>query len=443
MTLTENLIDLIESKPITEQDLETAALFVLDAVANAIAGKATPPGEKLRRWGRANGADAGRQALLLGAFAHILETDDLHRASVVHPGCVVVPAAWTVAKREGATGRALLRATLKGFEAACRVGMAVGAGHYRIWHNTATCGPYGSAYAAGSLLGLEPPALADALGNAGSQSAGFWQFLETGAMTKHLHAGRASEAGVVAADLAALGFTGPPAILEGSKGFFAATCPDPEPAAVLRAPDAPWQLAQTSIKPWPSCRHTHPAIDAARGLRSTVKPERIAKIEVETYPAALDVCDRPHPTTDYEAKFSLQHTVAASLALEAMDFDAFGDAARNKLAPLRAKVYCRIGEPYAAAFPTAWGSAVTLTLTDGRRARATREHAKGDPEAPLSRREMLDKARMLLRFGGIREPDAIEQSILALAGDAALPAIESGSVVCVTSARNTKPPESR
>ncbi len=102
-----------------------------------------------------------------------------------------------------------------------------------------------------------------ALGNAGTQSSGLWQFIETGAMSKHLHAGRAAEAGVTAAELAALGFTGPPAILEGAKGLFAGACPDADPDAVTRDPNAPWQLRATSIKPWPCCRHTHPAIDAA------------------------------------------------------------------------------------------------------------------------------------------------------------------------------------
>lgn len=100
----------------------------------------------------------------------------------------------------------------------------------------------------------------------------------------------------MAADLARLGFTGPPAILEGAKGFFAATCPDADPPAVIRAPDTPWQLLQTSLKPWPSCRHTHPAIDAAQSLQSQIADlGRIDRIEVETYPAALDVCYRPEP----------------------------------------------------------------------------------------------------------------------------------------------------
>ncbi len=421
MTLTEGLTELIESKAIKAQDLENATLFVLDAIANLLAGRNTAPGGKLLTWGSANGGDAGRRAFLMGALTHILETDDLHRASVVHPGCVVVPAAWTVAEREGISGQGLLTAVLKGFEAVCRIGMAVGPGHYRIWHNTATCGPFGSAYAAGALIGLSPGAMVHALGNAGSQAAGLWQFLETGAMTKHLHAGHAAEAGVVAADLALLGFTGSPAILEGNKGFFRATCPDPDPEAVLRAPQAPWQLLQTSLKPWPSCRHTHPAIDAAQELRPVAPLEKIERIEVTTYSAALDVCDRPAPTTDYEAKFSLQHCVTAALALEEIDFRAFGREGRESLAAVRGKVHCEVAAPFAAAYPTAWGSAVTVVLRDGSRYRAERRHAKGDPEAPLTRTELMAKARSLLAYAGIKQPDALIAAILGLAKDQPLP----------------------
>ncbi len=316
-TLTQGLAELIMAKPVTAGDLEQAALLTLDALANALAGRATEPGAILLRWaGASASADAARRAFLLGALTHILETDDLHRASVVHPGCVVVPAAWAVAVREGIRGHAMLNAVLWGFEAATRVGMAVGPSHYRIWHNTATCGPYGSAMATAALLGLDFAAAVHALGNAGAQSAGLWQFLETGAMTKHLHAGRAAEAGVLAAELAHFGFTGPPAILEGVKGWFTASCPDADPEAVLRAPDDPWQLLQTSVKPWPSCRHTHPAIDAAQELRQRIVAGTIEQVEVDVYPAALEVCNRPAPQTDYEAKFSLQHCVAAALARE-------------------------------------------------------------------------------------------------------------------------------
>lgn len=422
LTLTQQLTELIAAKPITTADLEHAALLTLDGLANALAGRVSEPGGILLRWaGETVVADAARRAFLLGALTHILETDDLHRASVVHPGCVVVPAAWAVAAREGIRGHAMLKAVLWGFEAATRVGMAVGPSHYRIWHNTATCGPYGSAMAAAALLQLDAPATVHALGNAGTQSSGLWQFLEAGTMTKHLHAGRAAEAGVLAADLARFGFTGPPAILEGAKGWFVATCPDADPDAVTRDAGGPWQLLRTSIKPWPSCRHTHPTIDAAQELRHRVVAGTIEQVEVETYPAALEVCDRPLPQSDYEAKFSLQHCAAAALTRENVDFAAFTQSARAELADLRERVVVRVAEPYASAYPQAWGGAVTVTVRGGERVTARRTHAKGDPEAALSPVELIAKARMLMAYGGVREPDRLIDAILALSDDSVLP----------------------
>ncbi|HCB15251.1 MAG TPA: MmgE/PrpD family protein [Gammaproteobacteria bacterium] len=421
-TLTQQLTGLIMAKPVAAADLEQAALLTLDAMANAMAGRISEPGVILLRWAGATGVtDAERNAFLLGSLTHILETDDLHRASVVHPGCVVIPAAWAVAVREGIRGHAMLKAVLWGFEAVTRIGMAVGPSHYRIWHNTATCGPYGSAMAAAALLQLDPATIVHALGNAGTQSSGLWQFLEAGTMTKHLHAGRAAEAGVLAADLARFGFTGPPNILEGAKGWFTATCPDAEPEAVTRNPEAPWQLLQTSIKPWPSCRHTHPAIDAARELRHQVVAEAIEQVEVETYAAALDVCDRSLPQSDYEAKFSLQHCVAAALTREAIDFATFTGTARAELAALRERVTLRLAEPYASAYPYAWGSAVTVITRGGERLTVRRTHAKGDPEIPLSPVELIAKARMLMNYGGVHEADRLIDAILALSDDSVLP----------------------
>ena len=421
-TLTRQLTELIMAKPITAADRQHAALLTLDALANSLAGRASEPGAMLLRWAVATGSDdAEHHAFLRGALTHILETDDLHRASVTHPGCVVVPAAWAVAARTGQRGHALLKAVLWGFEAMTRIGMAVGPTHYRIWHNTATCGPYGSAMAVAALLPLDAPTTVHALGNAGTQSSGLWQFLDTGAMTKHLHAGRAAAAGVLAADLAQVGFTGPPAILEGAKGWFAATCPDADPGAVTRNPDDLWQLRQTSIKPWPSCRHTHPVIDAACELRGMPISE-IEQVEVATYPTALEVCDRPLPDSDYAAKFSLQHAVAAALGLDQVDFfGAFTEQARLALATLRERIRVRAAEPYASAYPHAWGGAVTVTLRSGESRTARRTHAKGDPEVALSPDELIAKARMLMSYGGVEAPERLIEAILALADDAALP----------------------
>ena len=421
-TLTQRLAGLLATKPIADADRRAASLFVLDAMANALAGRNSEPGRILLDWAKGKPA-ADDSGFVTAALTHILEIDDLHRLSVTHPGCVVVPAAWAIATRLGRRGRDLLDAVIVGYEAMCRIGNAVGPLHYKVFHNTATCGPFGSAAAVARLLQLDETAMVHALGNAGTQAAGLWQFLETGAMSKHLHAGHAAEAGARAAELGAFGFTGPPAILEGEKGFFRGLCPDADPEVVLRDPDGPWELRRTSIKPWPSCRHTHPAIDAASSLRGAIGNRDVARVSVETYRAALDLCDRPLPDSAYAAKFSLQHCVAAALALPKVDFASFEPAARANLAALRATVECRVSDRFATAYPRDWGSAVTVTLNDGAELVAERRHAKGDPEAPLDEAAMREKAAMLLRHGGVAAPDATVDAILALTDDAALPTL--------------------
>ena len=420
-TLTEGLVSLIRSKPVAQSDLDAMVPIVLDGVANMLAGRETEPGRILRRWS-ADKRDPGRRAMAMGGCMHVLEVDDLHRGSVTHPGCVVIPAALALAGR--ASGETFLRAVLQGFEAVCRVGMSVGRMHYKVWHNTATCGPFGAAMAAAALLDLDDEAAVHALGNAGTQSAGFWEFLNTGAMSKHLHAGRAAEAGVVAAELAAGGFTGPPAILEGPQGFYAGACPDPDPGAVLRDPDSPWQVHATSIKPWPSCRHTHPAIDAALEISARVDADAIAWVEASTYRAAVDVCDRPLPTSPYEAKFSLQHCIAAALADGAVGFGSFEAEARARLSSLRSKVRVGAGEPYASDYPAAWGGEVTAVLADGGRVGAARRQCKGDPEAALDRDEMVEKARELMRFGKVGDPEAAIAGVLGMAHGGPVPSFD-------------------
>ena len=163
MSLTRDLVRLIRAKEVTESDLAQSALFTLDTLACALGALTTEPARILAAVAPPQSSDTARRAFYLGGLSHILEMDDLHRDSVTHPGCVVVPAAWALAARHGSGGVALLKAVLWGYEAATRVGMAVGPEHYRIFHNTATCGPFGSAVAAGALLGLDRSQMIDAL----------------------------------------------------------------------------------------------------------------------------------------------------------------------------------------------------------------------------------------------------------------------------------------
>jgi 2-methylcitrate dehydratase PrpD len=427
LSLSLRLAVYLAQKPFNDSDLRAASLFVLDALGNALAGRNSEPGRILLRWAQEQGnRNTSSRAFLQGALTHILETDDLHRSSVTHPGCVVVPPAFEVAKAHGVKGRDFLLAVLRGFEAVCRLGMVVGPAHYRIWHNTATCGPFGAAAAIASLLRLDEEKTMHALGNAGTQSSGLWEFLDTGAMSKHLHAGHAAQAGVVAAELAALGFTGPPKILEGPRGFFAAMCPDGRPEQLLDDAAAPWQVHLASLKPWPSCRHTHPAIDAAQELRRQIngKTEEIESVSVQTYQATLNLCDRPLPNSEYEAKFSLQHCVAAALAMEEVWFEAFSLDSRKKLAPLRARVRVEVAERFEKAYPLIWGTRVDITSRDGRRIAAERAGAKGDPELPLTQAEIVAKAERLLNHGRVSEPKRLIEAILALPQDGPLPDVD-------------------
>lgn len=407
MSLTRELITLIREREPSPDDLDAAALFVLDTLAAAYAGSITPVGKILRNWAAAADFDSKRQSLLTGALAHITETDDLHRASVTHPGCVVVPVALALGEKTGAGGERMLRAVLQGYEAMCRIGAAVGPAHYRVWHNTATCGPFGSAMAAAALLGLDDTQALHALGNAGTQSSGLWQFIEDGSMSKHLHAGRAAESGWLAAELAAQGFTGPAEILEGRKGFFTATCPDPAPERVLADPGAPWQLARTSIKPWPSCRHTHPSVDCALEIHGALGGAEIDKVDIQTYQAALDICDSPDPQTEYQAKFSLQHTVAIALLDGRVGLDSFDAEARRRAASLRDRLRVAAADPYLSAYPASWGAQVGV-VTNGGKVVATRKDCRGDPELPLDRDEMRAKAMGLMQYGGVGEIEAAE-----------------------------------
>jgi 2-methylcitrate dehydratase PrpD len=392
-----------------------AKYYTLDWLGSAIAGTVTEPGRMLLAHARAQAGrgatviglgeqrNADLAALTNGGLSHIVEMDDLDRASVVHPAAPIIPAALAVAEREKASGLDFLTAVVLGYEVAIRVGESVGKTHYRIWHNTATCGVFGATAAAGWLLGLSEQQMTWALGNAGTLSAGLWEFNADGAMSKHLHAGRAASSGVLAADLARQGFTGTRHILEGERGFFTATSQDAEPERVvkgLRHRMETYKISGVSIKPHASCRHTHPAIDAALALRRQpgFALDQIAKVEVETYQAALNLTDNPQPTTTYAAKFSLYYCAARALWWGSVGLSDFTPEAivDKDVRSLMAKVSLAHSPELEARYPKEWPVRVTVTLADGRALTQPVDAPKGDPENPLSWGELENKFRMMM-----------------------------------------------
>ena len=426
--LTATLVEVL-ARPVADADRRRAALHVLDWIGCAAAGALTPPGRALAALAQTfapgpcrafGGLSLGSRdaALVNGAVGNVLEMDDLHRAAILHAGPVVIPAAMAVAVEVGASGEATLDAIVRGYEAMIRIGRSVGPAHYRHFHNTATCGVFGAAAAVGSLLALDAPRMLDALGNAGTQAAGLWQCRLEDTMSKQLHNGRAAVSGMLAAQLALYGFTGAHAILEGPLGFFAGMCPDARVDALLAGAEGPWLIHETSFKPWPACRHAHPAIDAALALRDRVDPGRVAGIEVESYRDAIGMCDNASPRTPVQAKFSLQHAVAVALARGRPTLADFEPAAFDapELVALRGKVALRESGRFTANYPAHFGACVRIACDDGTRVAHAVDDALGDPEFPLAPDAVAAKARMLLASAGYRddEIDAIAAAAHAL-----------------------------
>lgn len=413
-TLAEELAALCAG-PVSDADRARAALHVLDWAGCAVAGSISEQARHFRAAvrddfrGRCNAIGAQPSGALTavminGALGNVLEMDDVDKRAILHPGPVVIPAALAACEDAGLGTVHFLDAIVRGYEAVIRVGRAVGAGHYAYWHNTGTCGPFGAAMAAASVLELSPERAAHAMALAGTQASGFWQTRhEPASMAKQLHTARAAHAGLLGARLAAEGFEGPLSILEGPQGFFAATCPGADPKGVLSHYDPGWRIHEVSFKPWPACRHAHAAIDAALELGGRVLADEIASIRIETYPDALKFCDKPQPQTILEAKFSLQHAVAVTLlrggpALADFEPEGFSDL---QVSALAAKVDVAIGDDFADAYPARYGARVRVMTRDGAEHVGEAPDALGDPENPVSVERLTEKAMALMAAGGV------------------------------------------
>jgi 2-methylcitrate dehydratase PrpD len=244
--------------------------------------------------------------------------DDYHQAKL-HPGAVVIPAAIAMAEQLGASGERLVTAIAAGYEVMIRTSLALNpsAARLRGWHLTGVCGPFGAAAACASLMGLDEEHTTWALGLAGTQGSGLWAFNADGTMSKRFHAGRAAHSGVLAAELAALGFTGPTQIYEFHDGGVLKAFSDAsDPAPLTRDLGAVFHLDATSIKPYSCCGSTHSYVDAAFELRRRLGTQWNAQRRVRVGMAkVVDVqCGFDYvPSSALNAQMSLRFVVAAAL----------------------------------------------------------------------------------------------------------------------------------
>jgi 2-methylcitrate dehydratase PrpD len=312
---------------------EVVRIAILDTVGAGVYGYTTQWAQMLLAWARRGAAGAGDAhvwgeatptlrcsdaALVNGTASHAFELDDYHNAKL-HPGAVVVPAAIAVAEKLDASGADLVTAIAAGYEVMIRSSLALNpsAARLRGWHLTGVCGPFGAAAACASLLKLNIEQTAWALGLAGTQGAGLWAFNADGTMSKRLHAGKAAHSGVLAAELAQLGFTGPTQIYETEDGGVLKAFSDAsDPAPLTQDLGAVYHLDKTSIKPYSCCGSTHSYIDAALALRKKLgtpwdarRRVRVGTCKVVDVQCGFDYV----PSSVLNAQMSLRYTVAAAL----------------------------------------------------------------------------------------------------------------------------------
>lgn len=352
----------------------------VDRTLAAVAPFSGPPEASVL--GRRERLDPLHAALLNGISSHVLDYDDTHLKTIIHPAGPVASALLAIAETRPVTGAAFLDALIIGIETECRIGNAVYPDHYdRGWHITGTAGVFGAAAATSRLLGLDAQATTWALGIAATQSSGFREMF--GTMCKSFHPGRAAQNGAFAAFLAQAGFDSSERAIEAPRGFANVMSDKQDYSEILDGLGTHWETALNSYKPFACGIVIHPTIDGCIQLRDELGDDasRIAKVELIAHPLVLELTGKTEPRTGLEGKFSVFHAAASALLRGDGSPTAFTDEAVNDpaLVELRRNVHVTTD-------PACYEASVTIavTLKDGRRMEKHVDRAIGSRERPLS-----------------------------------------------------------
>lgn len=427
---------------IPQEILPLGKKSILDGLGLALAGSVAKSGALVRRHLQGLGCTGGAASVIgsdlrvparFAAFAngtaiHADDYDDTQLAVakdrvyglLTHPTAPVLPAVLAVGQRDGRSGRDMLTAYHVGVEVESKIAEAINPRHYQHgFHSTATCGTFGSAAGVGNLRGLPAGVTCVALGIAGSLSAGLRE--NFGTMVKPFHAGRAAESGVIAAEFAQLGFTATPIVLEAGRGFFRAAGGGYDEAAIRGKLGKPWTFADpgVSIKPHPSGSLTHPGMTKMLELIRThdIKPDQVASVKVGTNQNMPNALIHHRPTTELQAKFSMEFCMAILLLERKGGLNEFTDEIVNRpdVQAMIRKVDFGVHPEAEAAGYDKMTTILEIALTDGRVIRDRADFGKGSPANPLSYEEVADKFRECASFG--RWPSAKAEQVVEVVRD--------------------------
>ena len=346
--------------------------------------------------GRSERVDVLTAAFLNALSGNLLDYDDTHLRTVIHPTAPVAPGVLALAEWRGHSGAEVLHAFILGAEVECRIGNAVSPGHYaRGWHITSTCGVFGAAAAAARLLRLDADRTWHALGIAASQASGLVENLPAAA--KNAAMGSAARNGVMAALLAAQGYRAAPLAIEGPFGWMRATGSAARLAEVTEGLGERWELLRNTYKPYPCGIVFHAVIDACLALRAEhgLSADDIAAVTVRGDALLLDRGNRP-VTDERDAKISISHCAAIAFLFGRAGLEEFsaGVVMQPPLMAFRQRVTAARDDSLATGAAT-----VEVRTTDGRTFASTVGHARGSEQHPLSDRDIEAKLRDLARHG--------------------------------------------
>jgi len=398
---------------------------ILDGLGLALAGSVSTLSPILQQYLRDLGPCAGRSSVIgtslrlvprfaafaNGVFIHADDYDDTQLAVaadrvyglLTHPTVPVLPPALALGQAGSRSGKEFLAAYHVGVEVECKIAEAISPRHYVDgFHTTGTVGSFGSAAACAKLRGLDPSRTAQALGIAASEAGGLRE--NFGSMTKPFHAGHAAEAGVVATDLAALGWTAAPDILEADHGFFRAAGGGFDPSAIADRLGKPWTFASpgVSIKPHPSGSLTHPALGEMMRLvlEHDVRPGEVERVDVGGNSRMVTTLLHHRPSTGLQAKFSMEFGIAIVLLERRAGLAQYTDAVvrRADVQEMVRRVNFYVDPEAEAAGFDKMTSLVRIRLKDGRVLSGHAQFAKGSPANPMSYAEVADKFRDCAEF---------------------------------------------
>ena len=357
--------------------------------------------------GARRGYPAQYAALLNGTYGHSLDFDDTHIRASLHPGAPVIPTILALAEEAGADGKRLLAALVAGYEVICRVSRAANPkGLYdRGFHPTVVAGVFGATAAGANLLGLDAAALVNAFGINNSQAAGSMQFLANGAWNKRIHVGFAAHNAIVALALARAGAVGAAFPLEGQYGFINGYGQNGNPELLVEGLGEHYEILETGIKPYPSCRFTHGGIDVIADLvrREGIRADDIARIRIGLCAKAIDIVGAPQeqkrrPQSVVDGQFSMHFTAAVAAATGGFgwtDYRYVGDPAINALME---RIDVEQDAKAEAAYPD-FLTLVRIETRDGRVFEGETDCIKGEPGNPLSWNDIVAKFDDLAAIG--------------------------------------------